>query len=119
MLFKIKRMKRNWYLFIVCLLCVCLLPRPAEAQTQNEKKITLEFNNERLPSVLKRLEKVSGYKILFTYDDVKKFTVSGSVKDKSIKQALNIILTDKIIEYHKYGQFIKITPSRPSKQASV
>ena len=40
MLFKIKRMKRNWYLFIVCLLCVCLLPRPAEAQTQNEKKIT-------------------------------------------------------------------------------
>lgn len=119
MLFKIKRMKRNWYLFIVCLLCVCLLPRPAEAQTQNEKKITLEFNNERLPSVLKRLEKVSGYKILFTYDDVKKFTVSGSVKDKSIKQALDIILIDKPLEYHIDGQFITITPTGPSKQAKI
>ena len=119
MLFKIKRMKRNWYLFIVCLLCVCLLPRPAEAQTQNEKKITLEFNNERLPSVLKRLEKVSGYKILFTYDDVKKFTVSGSVKDKSIKQALDIILIDKPLEYHIDGQFITITPTGPSKPAKI
>lgn len=119
MLFKIERMKRNWYLFIVCLLCICSLPRPADAQTPKEKKITMEFDNERLPSVLKRLEKISGYKVLFTYDDIKKYTVTGAVKDKTVKQALDIILRDKPLEYHMEGQFITITPSGPSKQAKI
>lgn len=112
-------MKRNWYLFIVCLLCVCFLPHLAEAQTQSEKKITMEFNNERLPSVLKRLEKESGYKILFTYDDIKKFTVSGSVKSQNVKQALDIILNNKPLEYHIEGLFITITPKGPSRQPKI
>lgn len=112
-------MKRNWYLFIVCLLCVSLLPHFAEAQTQSEKKITMDFNNERLPSVLKRLEKESGYKILFTYDDVKKFTVTGSVKDQNVRQALDIILNDKPLEYHIEKQFITITPKGPSRQPKI
>ena len=91
-----KRMRKNWNLFIVCFLCVlCFLPHQVNAQAKSQKKITIEFSNERLPSVLKRLEKISGYKILFTYDDVKKYTVSGSAKDKNIEQALDIILANK------------------------
>ena len=87
-------MRNNWNLLIVCFLCVlCFRPYQVNAQVQSQKKITIEISNERLPSVLKRLEKLSGYKILFTYDDVKKFTVSGSVKDKSIEQTLDIILS--------------------------
>lgn len=113
-------MRKNWNLLIVCFLCVlCFLPYQVNAQAQPQKKITIEFSNERLPSVLKRLEKISGYKILFTYDDVKKFTVSGSAKDKSIGQALDIILANKPLEYHIEDQFITITPKGPSKQAKV
>ena len=113
-------MRNNWNLFIVCFLCVlCFQPYQVNAQTQSQKKITIEISNERLPSVLKRLEKLSGYKILFTYDDVKKFTVSGSVKDKSIEQTLDIILANKPLEYHIEDQFITITSKGPSKQAKV
>ena len=113
-------MRKNWNLFIVCFLCVlCFLPYQVGAQTQPQKKITIEFSNERLPSVLKRLEKISGYKILFTYDDVKKFTVSGSVKDKSLEQTLDVILSNKPLEYHIEDQFVTITPKGPSKQAKV
>lgn len=113
-------MRRNWNLFIVCFLCIVwALPQQVEAQAQPQKKITIEFSNERLSSVLKRLEKVSGYKILFTYDDVKKFTISGSVKDKSMEQALDIILSNKPLEYHIEDQFVTITPKGPSKQAKV
>lgn len=58
-------MRKNWKLLIVCFLCVlCFLPYQVNAQAQPQKKITIEFSNERLPSVLKRLEKISGYKIL-------------------------------------------------------
>ena len=61
-------MRNNWNLFIVCFLCVlCFQPYQVNAQTQSQKKITIEISNERLPSVLKRLEKLSRYKILFTY----------------------------------------------------
>lgn len=115
-------MKKNWSLFIVCVLCLCalsFLPYQANAQARSQKKITIEFSNERLPDVLKRLEKISGYKILFTYDDVKKFTISGTVKDKSIEQALDIILANKPLEYHFEDQFITITPKGPSKQAKL
>lgn len=113
-------MRKNWNLFIVCFLCVLyFLPYQVGAQTQPQKKITIEFSNERLPSVLKRLEKISGYKILFTYDDVKKFTVSGSVKDKSLEQTLDVILSNKPLEYHIEDQFVTITPKGPSKQAKV
>lgn len=113
-------MRKNWNLFVVCFLCIiCALPCQVNAQTQPQKKITIEFSNERLPSVLKRLEKISGYKILFTYDDIKKFTVSGFVKEKSIEQTLDIILAKKPLEYHIEDQFITITPKGPSKQAKV
>ena len=113
-------MRNNWNLLIVCFLCVlCFRPYQVNAQVQSQKKITIEISNERLPSVLKRLEKLSGYKILFTYADVKKFTVSGSVKDKSIEQTLDIILANKPLEYHIEDQFITITIKGPSKQAKV
>lgn len=113
-------MRKSWNLFIVCFFClVCSLPSQVKAQAQTQKKITIEFSNERLPSVLKRLEKISGYKILFTYDDIKKFTVSGSVKEKSIEQTLDIILANKSLEYHIEDQFITIAPKGPSKQAKV
>ena len=57
-------MRNNWNLLIVCFLCVlCFRPYQVNAQVQSQKKITIEISNERLPSVLKRLEKLSGYKI--------------------------------------------------------
>ena len=112
-------MRRKWYLFITCIACICLLSPQANAQTTTPKtEITIEFNNERLPSLLKRLEKVSGYKILFTYDDIKKYTVSGSAKNKGIKEILEIILNDKPLEYHIEDQFITIT-SKNSKQPKI
>lgn len=113
-------MRKNWNLLMMCFLGVlCFLPYQVNAQAQTQKKITIEFSNERLPSVLKRLEKNSEYKILFTYDDVKKYTISGSIKDKSIEQALDIVLSNKPLEYHIEDQFITITPKGPSKQAKV
>ena len=106
-------MRNNWNLLIVCFLCVlCFRPYQVNAQVQSQKKITIEISNERLPSVLKRLEKLSGYKILFTYDDVKKFTVSGSVKDKSIEQTLDISHWNIILKTNLSQLLSKVLPNR-------
>lgn len=110
-------MKRNRHLFFICIICICMLPQTMGAQTAIDKKISLSFNNEPLPTVLKRLEKLSGYKILFTYDDVRNYTVSGSVKEKSVKQALEIIIGDKPLKYKIENQFITITLSGSVRQS--
>ena len=92
------------------------LPFCAEAQV-GEKKLTVEFKNEELSSVFKQLSKISGYKILFTYDDVKSYTYSGAIKDKNIREILDIVLSGKKLEYTIDKEFITITTKGPSKQA--
>ena len=55
-------MRNYWNLFIVCFLCIlCFQPYRVNAQVQSQKKITIEFSNERLPSVLKRLPDTKSY----------------------------------------------------------
>lgn len=112
-------MRRKWHLLLlICFLYVSSALVTATAQTALQAKISIEFSNERLPSVFKHLEQVSGYKVLFNYEDVKKYTVSGSVRDKSIQEVLNIIIGNKPLDYHIEGQFITIT-SKDSVQPKI
>ncbi len=84
-----KRMRKNWNLFIVCFLCVlCFLPHQVNAQAKSQKKITIEISNERLPSVLKRLEKISGYKILLRTMTSKSIQFPDPPKTKILSRLL-------------------------------
>lgn len=74
-----------------------------------ERKITMEFKHERLPSALKRLERASGYKILFTYEDVNDYFADGKVKEKTVEQVLDFIIGDKPLKYVIDNSFINVT----------
>ena len=111
-------MRRKRYLLFPLFFFLFCLPFCAEAQV-GEKKLTVEFKNEELSSVFKQLSKISGYKILFTYDDVKSYTYSGAIKDKNIREILDIVLSGKKLEYTIDKEFITITTKGPSKQAKV
>ena len=56
----------------------------------NAREINLTIKNEKLPDALKRLEKASGYKCLFTYDDLNQYSVSTTIKTKSINDAVKV-----------------------------
>ena len=94
---------------LVMLLCSVILTPPVMAQDNGAKRVTMEFKGESLPSVFKKLEKLSGYKILFTYDDVSKYQATGSLKDATVKNALDVILKGKPLEYKIDGNFINVT----------
>ncbi len=64
----------------MALLAMLTLTVAAFAQG-NDVRLSMTFQNEQLSSVLLRLEKSSDYKFLFTFDDVEKYRVNGSVKD--------------------------------------
>ena len=80
-----------------------------EAQTGKEKQLTMEFKNEGLPSIFKRFEKVSGYKVLFIYDEISSYTSTGKVEKATVDEALKVIIGKNPLKYHIDGQFINIT----------
>ena len=76
-------------------LLVCFLFTISFVHAQVQKNITVEFKNELLAEVLKKLEKMSSYKILFTYDHVQNYRVTASLKEVTILDALDKVLEGK------------------------
>ena len=94
-------------LFILC--SISLAPPTALAQQLPQNNITIECKRMKLSDVFKEIEKVSGYKILFSYDDVDEYHFTGHIKNASITSALNQILRNKPLEYTIDKKFINIT----------
>ena len=115
MLFRSKKVK---LCIVFLLLALVSLPNQVLAQATNDGKITMEFKDEPIPSVLKRLEKESGFKILFTYDDVSEYTTTGSLKDATINQALKTIIGNNPLDYSIDGQFVTVTVKGQSTKGS-
>lgn len=101
-------MEKCKFLGFVMLLCIFVLTPPTAAQNVREKSITMEFKDESLSSALKKLEDASGYKILFSYDDVNKYRVTCTLKNATVDTALKQILKGKPFEYVKDGRFINV-----------
>jgi TonB-linked SusC/RagA family outer membrane protein len=76
------------------------------------QSITMKFQNESLPSALKRIEKTTDYKFIFAYDDVKGYTVSGEVGNSSISEVMSFLLADHPLNYTISGRTINITRGR-------
>lgn len=93
---------------IFCLLFAFLLFHANAAAQQNEKKITVEFKNERLSSVLKKIETASGYKIIFNHEDIAPYNVTAKIINKSASDALSEVIGNKPLSYKIEGKFITI-----------
>ena len=74
--------------------------------------ITMKFQNEQLPSVLKRIEKTTDYKFVFAYDDVKNCSVTGELHDASISEAMTVILAGQPLGYTVNGRTVNIRRTR-------
>lgn len=88
---------------------------------QSEKKITLEFKNERLASAFKKIEDASGYKFIFNYEDIFVYGITGTIKDKTITETLNEVIGNKPLTYKIDGKFITIAlkPGSPEAKAKA
>ena len=102
---------------VVFLMCCLLSAGLTQAQ---EKKITAEFKDTPLSNVLKQLEKLSTYKILFTYDDVQSYKVTASLKDATITEALQKVLDGKPFVFSDVasGKYISVV-YQPKKKSDT
>ena len=114
-------MKNYYYLFL--LFCICFsVAHPVAMEAQEvvqQKAIRMELKNERLPEVLKRLEKITGYKIMFTYDDINHLGVSGTIESSDIKEVMNLIVGNKPLDYRIDGQYIYVTLRESGKKLNA
>lgn len=99
--------------FLVFSLCLIINTNiPAQNQRQNsQEKISLEAQNLSLSEILKKIEDISDYKINFNYDDINPYKASVKIKNKSVKEALDIVLYNIVgqpFEYNISGTFITI-----------
>ena len=85
------------YLLLVFMCFTLVLP----AQTKD--RISIELKGETLPTALKKLEQVSGYRILFTYSDVQSYRVTASIHESTITQAVEKMLENKPLTYVQKG----------------
>lgn len=109
--------RKTFFNTIKCFLALALLLTFhtnifAQNQRQNKpEKMSLEVKNLSLSETLKKIEDLSNFKISFNYNDVNPYKVSIKIKDKTIKEVLNIILYDieeQPFEYTISGDFITI-----------
>lgn len=105
--------KRLIFKAIIAFVLVWLPLAMTCAQTsKGSKTITMEFKNESLPSVLKRLEKVSIYKVLFSYQDVENYKSTGSLKGASIGKAMQAIIGSHPLSYEVDGNFVQVVKNK-------
>lgn len=109
--------KRKTLAIPLCLLLMLLCSAlPLHAQNAETDKVTIEFKNERLPDIFKRLEKLTGCVVLFTYNDVQQYRATGSVKNKTIKEAMLTIIGDKPLTVSCNGKHINVKAQAPTQR---
>lgn len=79
------------------------------AGTLSAQKVTINFQNESMSQALKRLERVSGYKILFTYEDVEGYKVTHKAKNEEFASVIQALLAGKPLDYAVDGKLVNIT----------
>lgn len=91
-------------------ICVFIGMPPAQAFGQDlSKRIDLTCQNEPMPSVLKKVEKVSGFKVLFTYNEVQRFKVTVNLQKKTVNEIINAIVAPFPLRYKIEGKYISIS----------
>ena len=86
-----------------------LLALPSMSQGTKEKGITMEFRNEELPLLFKRIEKASDFRVIFIYEDVSKYRSTGKITNASVDKAMKAIIGNHPLKYHIDGKFINVS----------
>lgn len=91
---------------------------PAQAQT-GAKRISLELKDKALPDALKLIEKAGGKSILFTYNGTESYRVTMSIREKTEREAIDLVLSGKpficmeredyfVVQQHKSDKAIAV-----------
>ena len=97
-----KRTNNNRGWAIIILMLVVTL----QAQAQN--LISLKLENKPLPAALKLIEREGGKNIIFSVTETEKYQVSADIRQKSLAEAIGIILQGTPFIYKERNDYFAI-----------
>lgn len=105
-----KRLSCFKHFFTVIVLSFAFSTTSAFANVQQQgKNFSVDLINESLANALKKVEKASGCKVIFTYDEVQNYTVNVRIKRQTVSQAMALLLKDKPFKYSINGKFVYVS----------
>ena len=88
--------------------------------THNTRKADLICQDEPMPSVLKKIEKICGRKVLFNNNEGQQFKVSVNVKQKTVDEVMKAITSSFPLSYEISAHNITVTlKTLPLQQSSI
>lgn len=99
---------RRLFSAVMAMLFVMLIASDVYAQSA-AKQISMRCSNEPLADVLKKIEQESGYKVLFTYDEVLSYKVTVTVQNQTIDKTMKSVLDGTPFVYSIDGKYINVT----------
>lgn len=91
---------------------------PVFAQGKAGQDVTI-VAGEQLASAIVKVEKLTGYRIMFSYNDVRGLKAQGKVTSKEINKALTQLLGKLPLNYTVEGKFVTIRPKSVSPKVEV
>ena len=98
---------RRLFSAVMAMLFVMLIASDVYAQSA-AKQISMRCSNEPLADVLKKIEQESGYKVLFTYDEVLSYKVTVTVQNQTIDKTMKSVLDGTPFVYSIDGKYINV-----------
>ena len=92
--------------------------QPLSANDWAEMQMAKIKGQTTLVEAFKRIEKLTGYRIMYSYDDVKNYKAQTVPTSKDIRKALSQVLGNLPLEYSINGKFVSITP-KPQQASNV
>lgn len=106
-------MERN--IKAVCLFFALLLTLSVSAQ-KTGKTISVQFKKEHLAQALRTIEKQSGTRIVFDYEDVAPYSVTVTLKNVSAVHAVQSVLATTPLDYKVEGKYITVMKSAQKRR---
>ena len=78
------------------------------AAQEKEKKITMKCVNEKLTDALERVEKQSGYKIVFSYNELHSIRVNASIQELAAPEAVKKLIAGHPVKSSVDGRYIHV-----------
>lgn len=86
------------------------------AQDTTQKRYSFSCKETNLSTALKQVERISGYKMLFTYEEIQNYKTTVTAKDKTIDQLMTLLLENKPLSYKINGEFITVRRATPPRK---
>ncbi len=103
------------------LLCLLLVGQVSQALAQGQnKRVSLDCKEKPLTEALKQLERLSGYyKMNFNYSELQTYKVTATIKDKTVPEAVDVLLTGLPLKKSINGKFIVIAVNESMKKSTT